>query len=49
MADFDGKTAIVTGASGGIGAAAANRFAEAGTSVAVTLDDGGRRSDLSNQ
>ncbi|QLH80112.1 glucose 1-dehydrogenase [Halosimplex pelagicum] len=35
MPDFDGKTAIVTGASGGIGEAAAKRFAEAGASVVV--------------
>ncbi|WP_135365664.1 glucose 1-dehydrogenase [Halosimplex halophilum] len=35
MPDFDGKTAIVTGASGGIGEAAARRFAEEGASVVV--------------
>ncbi|WP_436923353.1 SDR family oxidoreductase [Halosimplex amylolyticum] len=35
MTDFDGKTAIVTGASGGIGEAAAKRFAEEGASVVV--------------
>jgi len=35
MPDFDGKTAIVTGASGGIGEAAAKRFAEEGASVVV--------------
>ncbi|ELZ26807.1 short chain dehydrogenase [Halosimplex carlsbadense 2-9-1] len=35
MANFDGKTAIVTGASGGIGEAAAKRFAEEGASVVV--------------
>jgi len=35
MANFDGKTAIVTGSSGGIGEAAAKRFAEEGASVVV--------------
>jgi NAD(P)-dependent dehydrogenase (short-subunit alcohol dehydrogenase family) len=35
MANFDGKTAIVTGASGGIGEAAAKRFAAEGASVVV--------------
>ncbi|MBW2493209.1 MAG: SDR family oxidoreductase [Deltaproteobacteria bacterium] len=32
-ADFSGKTAIVTGAAGGIGAATARRFAEAGAAL----------------
>lgn len=35
LLDFSGKTVIVTGASGGIGAGTARRFAEAGANVVV--------------
>jgi meso-butanediol dehydrogenase/(S,S)-butanediol dehydrogenase/diacetyl reductase len=36
---FEGKTAVVTGASGGIGAAIAKRFAEEGAAVVVSAID----------
>jgi len=35
LLDFSGKTVLVTGASGGIGAGTARRFAEAGANIAV--------------
>jgi meso-butanediol dehydrogenase/(S,S)-butanediol dehydrogenase/diacetyl reductase len=37
---FEGKTAVITGASGGIGAAIARRFADEGASVVVSAIDG---------
>ena len=36
---FEGKTAVITGASGGIGAAMAKRFAEEGAAVVVSAID----------
>ena len=35
MTDMTGKTVLITGASRGIGAAAARRFAQAGANVAL--------------
>ncbi len=45
MAELDGKTAIVTGASRGIGFAIAEALAEGGCRVAVTARDEGRASE----
>jgi NAD(P)-dependent dehydrogenase (short-subunit alcohol dehydrogenase family) len=42
MGQLDGKTALVTGASAGIGLAAARRFAEEGAHVFITGRDQGR-------
>ncbi len=39
MQRFKGKVAVVTGASGGIGAAMAKRFAEEGAAVVVSAID----------
>lgn len=39
---FENKVALVTGAAGGIGLAAAQMFAEAGASVGLPLDRPGR-------
>ena len=36
---FEGKTAVITGASGGIGAAMAKRFAKEGAAVVVSAID----------
>lgn len=45
MNEFDGKVAMITGASRGIGAATARAFAEAGAAVAIcdVLDDDGEK------
>lgn len=43
--NMEGKVALVTGASGGIGLATARRFAQAGASVALCA----RRTELINQ
>jgi len=46
MGSLDGKVIIVTGASRGIGAAAAVALAEAGATVALTARDGDRLADI---
>ena len=42
MADLDGKTALVTGSTDGVGRLVAKRLAEAGARVLVHGRDGGR-------
>lgn len=47
--EFAGKSIIITGAAGGIGAATAERFAQAGAKVAILDLDGQAANDLANR
>ena len=46
---MDGKTVMITGASRGIGAAAAREFAQAGANVALLARSQGAISDLAGE
>jgi NAD(P)-dependent dehydrogenase (short-subunit alcohol dehydrogenase family) len=46
MSDLNGKVAVVTGASKGIGAAIAKRLSEAGASIVVTYSSSKKDADV---